>query len=295
MQASWQSPNNTGAAPNFLLFLLLLAIWLLGHPFLGVWGDGILYAVQALARLRPETYGKDLFFLYGSQDDFTVFSPIYAAFIRLLGLDGAMLATLLAGNALWLGSSMLLASRLLRGFPFWFGLVLVIAMPRSYSYGNLSLEYAESYLTPRLIAEGLTLLSLAMVLRGKWFASLAILAAALAMHPLMALAGVAFVGLYLAFDWPKAALAFGALASVAVLLLGWMGVPPFDRLFATMDAEWFQLAMARAPYVFWDGWRYAEWGNHALLAFSLLAAASGTASGSARRAFLLPLAVGVAA
>lgn len=281
--------------PKLLLFILLLALWFLGHPYRGLLGDGVLYAVQALAHLHPETYGKDLFFLYGSQDDFTLFSPIYAAFIRLFGLGGAMLAILLAGNVLWFSSSMLLASRLLRGFPFWLGLVLVIAMSRSYSYGNLSLEYAEPYLSPRLIAEGLTLLSLTLVLRGKWFASLAALAAALAIHPLMALAGVAFVGLYFACDRPKVALVFGALASTVVLLLGWMDVSPFSRLFATMDAEWFQLAVARASYDFWDGWRYAEWGNPTLLAFTLLAAASGTANGLVRRVFLLPLVIGVAA
>lgn len=288
-------PLTAHGEPQLLLFILLLALWFFVHPYLGIWGDGILYAVQALARLYPETYGKDLFFLYGSQDDFTLFSPLYAAFIRLFGIDGAMLALILAGHALWFGSAMLLASRLLRGFPFWLGLVLVITMPRSYSYGNVLVEYAEPYLTPRLIAEGLTLLSLTLVLRGKRLASLAVLAAAFAIHPLMALAGAAFVGLYLAYDRPKVALVFGVLASAAVLLLGWMDVSPFDRLFATMDAEWFQLAVARASYAFWDGWRYEEWGNRSLLTFSLLAAAAGAAKGRQRRIFLLPLVIGVAA
>ena len=286
-------PLTAHGEPKLLLFMLLLALWLFVHSYLGLWGDGILYAVQALARLRPETYGKDLFFLYGSQDDFTVFSSIYAAFIRLFGLDGAILALLLAGYALWFGSAMLLANRLLRGFPFWLGLVLVVAMPRS--YGNVILEYAELYLTPRLIAEGLTLLSLALVLRGKWLASLAALTAAFTMHPLMALGGAAFVGLYLACDRPKVALVFGTLASAVVLLLAWSDVSPFGRLFATMDAEWFQLAVARASYVFWDGWRYEEWGNRALLTFSLLAAAAGAAKGRQRRIFLLPLVIGAAA
>lgn len=279
--------------PQLLLFILLLALWFFSHHYQGLWHDGIFYAVQALASLRPDVYGKDLFFLYGSQDDFTLFSPIYAAFIRLFGLDGAMLALLLAGHALWFGSAMLLASRLQRGFPFWLGLVLVIAMPRSFNAEVL--EYADRFLTPRLIAEGFTLLSLALVLRGKRLASLAVLATAFAMHPLMALAGAAFVGLYLACDRPKVALVFGALTSAAVLLLGWMDVSPFGRLFATMDAEWFQLAVARASYVFWDGWRYEEWGNRSLLTLSLLAAAAGAAKGRQRRIFLLPLVIGAAA
>lgn len=278
--------------PKLLLFVLLLALWFFGHPYQGLWEDGIFYAVQALAHLHPEAYRGDLFFLYGSQDNFTLFSPIYAAFIRLFGLDGAMLVLLLAGHALWIGAAMLLASRLLRGFPFWLGLVLVVAMSRAYS--TISLEYAEPYLTPRLIAEGLTLLSIALLLKGKKLFSLAALVAAFTMHPLMALAGAAFVGLYHACDRSKEALGIGALASAAVLLLAWSGVSPFDRLFSVMDAEWLQLAMARAPLVFWDEWRYEEWGNRTLLAFSLLAAA-GAANGWQRRVFLLPLAIGAAA
>lgn len=279
--------------PSALLFLLLLALWFFSHPYQGLWGDGIFYALQALARLRPETYGKDLFFLYGSQDDFTLFSPVYAAFIRLFGLDGAMRVLLLAGHALWIGAAMLLASRLLRGFPFWFGLVLVIAMPRD--YGDWTLDYAEPFLTPRLVAEGLTLLSLALVLRGKQFASLAILVAVFTMHPLMALAGAAFVGLYLAVDRVKLALVLGALASAAVLLLSWLDVPPFGRLFAVMDAEWFQLSVMRASGVFWDEWQHKGGGSRSLLAFSLLAVAAVTAKGAPRRAFLLPLVIGVVA
>lgn len=278
--------------PKVLLFMLLLALWFFSHPYQGIWDDGVFYAVQALARLRPEVYGKDLFFLYGSQDEFTLFSPIYAAFIRLFGLDRAMPLILLSGYALWFGSTMLLAGRLLRGFPFWLGLVLVIAMPRS--YGNVPMEYAENFLTPRLIAEGLTLLSIALLLLEKRLASLAALAAAFAMHPLMALAGAAFVGLYLACDRPKAALGIGALASAAILLLGWMDAPPFGRLFSVMDKEWLQLAMARSDYVFWDKWRYEEWGNRSLLSFSLLAAAA-AAKGWQRRVFLLPLVIGAAA
>lgn len=279
--------------PRALLFLLLLALWFFSHPYQGLWGDGIFYALQALARLRPETYGKDLFFLYGSQDDFTLFSPIYAAFIRLFGLDGAMRVLLLAGHALWISAAMLLAGRLLRGFPLWLGLVLVVAMPRD--YGDWTLDYAEPFLTPRLIAEGLTLLSLALVLQRKRLASLAVLAAVFTMHPLMALAGTAFVGLYLAVDKPRLALGVGALASAAVLLLGWLDVPPFGRLFSVMDAEWFQLSVVRASGVFWDEWQHKGGGTRSLLAFSLLATAAVTAKGEQRRTFLVPLVIGAAA
>lgn len=276
-----------------LLFALLVALWFFAHPHLGLLGDAVFYALQALGHLHPETYGKDLFFLYGSQDDFTLFSPIYGAFIRLFGLDGAMSVLLLAGYALWLGSAMLLAGRMLRGFAFWFGLVMVIAMPRSV-YGDV-LEYADRFLTARLIAEALTLLAIALLLKEKRLAALTTLVFAFAVHPLMTLAGAGFVALYLACDRPREYLVAGALASGVIAFLGWMNIPPFSRLFTVMDAEWLRLAMERSHYVFWDGWRYDEWGNRALLSFSLLAAAAIAAQGRQRRIFLLPMVIGTLA
>lgn len=293
MQAHPLHEEKLGGEPKALLFLLLLAFWFFGHPYPGLWGDGIFYAVQALAHLHPEAYRNDLFFLYGSQDSYTLFSPIYATFISLLGLDGGMLALLLLGHTLWIGAAMLLAGRMLRGFAFWLGIMLAVVMLRTYS--AISLEYAEPYLTPRLIAEGLTLLSIALLLKGKWPTSLAALAAAFTIHPLMALPGSIFVSLYLGCDKPKMAMGIGALASVVLLLLAWSGVPPFDRMFATMDAEWFNLTITRSPMTLWDEWRYENWGNRTLLAFSLLAAAGSAANDTTmRRAFLLPLAIGAA-
>lgn len=280
--------------PTILVFLLLLGIWLFAHPWGGIWHDAQLYAFQALSHLRPDAYRNDLFLFSGSQDDYTFFSPIYATLISLLGLRTATITLLLAGYVLWTGSVAWLLRRLLRGFPFWLGLTLIFAMSPHYGGTVAQLRYAEPFLTPRLIAEGLTLLSLAMMLRGKRLASLAAMAAAFAMHPLMALAGAGFVGLYEAIARPKAALGAGVLGLALLFGLAFFNVVPFDRLLSTMDSQWFELVFARAPYIFWDGWKHEDWLNRVLLSFSLLATASITAQGTHRRAFLAPLVVGCA-
>lgn len=280
--------------PTILVFLLLLGIWLLAHPWGGIWHDAQLYAFQALSHLRPDAYRNDLFLFSGSQDDYTFFSPIYAALISLLGLRAATIALLLAGYVLWTGSVAWLLRSLLRGFPFWLGLTLIFAMSPHYGGTAAQLRYAESFLTPRLIAEGLTLLSLAMMLRGKRLASLAAMAASFAMHPLMALAGAGFFGLYEAIDRPKAALGASALGLALLFGLAFFNVAPFNRLLVTMDSQWFELVFARAPYIFWDGWKHEDWLNRVLLSFSLLATASIAAQGAHRRAFLAPLVVGCA-
>ena len=275
--------------------LLLLGIWLCSHPWGGIWHDAKFYAFQALSHLRPDAYRNDLFLLFGSQDDYTLFSPLYAALISWLGLRTATISLLLAAYIVWTGSAAWLLRGLLRGFPFWLGLVLIFAMPRGYGGYADQVRYAEPFLTPRLLAEAMTLLSLAMLFMAKWLAWLVALAAAFVMHPLMALGGAGFAGLYAVMDRPKWALAAGALGVGLLFGLTMFAVAPFDRLLSTMDSEWFGLSLTRSPFVFWDGWQYEDWLNRVLLSFSLLATAAFAAEGAHRRAFLAALLVGCAA
>lgn len=292
MPPSEQTEDVTGSPPKLLLFLLVLAIWLLGHPYQGIRHDAIFYTVQALSHLHPERYGHDLFFLYGSQDDFTLFTPLYATLIDLLGLPAAMILLLVAGYALWAGGAAFLAGRLVQGFPFWLGLVLIFAVPGYYATDTL-FRYAEAFLTPRILAEGLTLLSLALLLVGRRLASFALLLAAFAMHPLMALAGAGFAGFYLMKDNPKTVLAVAALGAALTLLLASFHLAPCAQLLATMDKDWFEVSFARSPFIFWDGWKFADW-NRVLFSFSLLIAAGSAAQGLVRRVFLSALAIGAA-
>ena len=57
--------------------LLALATWALSHRYLGLFHDARLYTLQALARLHP-ALSADVFLRFGSQDRFTIFSPLYA-------------------------------------------------------------------------------------------------------------------------------------------------------------------------------------------------------------------------
>src|ERR1035438_9605371 len=77
--------------------LLGIATWALSHSYRGIFHDAGLYALQALARLHPESLSDDVFLKFGSQDGFTIWSPIYAAASRLLGFElaGATLTLVL--------------------------------------------------------------------------------------------------------------------------------------------------------------------------------------------------------
>ena len=83
--------SNLGFQSKFAtlsLALLLVTLWLALHGYHGLTGDGQIYAFQAFARLHPGLTA-DLYLQNTSQDQFTFFSPLYAWWIALLGLENA--------------------------------------------------------------------------------------------------------------------------------------------------------------------------------------------------------------
>src|SRR5260221_1041921 len=84
-------PSTLGFQSKFAalsLVLMLVALWLAMHGYHGLTGDGQIYAFQAFARLHPQLTA-DLYLQNTSQDQFTLFSPLYAWCIGLLGLENA--------------------------------------------------------------------------------------------------------------------------------------------------------------------------------------------------------------
>ena len=70
-------------------WLALAGLWAFTHPWSGIHHDGILYAAQAMLHHLPEVFRGDLFFAYGSQDDYTVFGRAYGVAVDAFGLTGA--------------------------------------------------------------------------------------------------------------------------------------------------------------------------------------------------------------
>ena len=86
------------------LALMLVTLWLLLHGYHGLTSDGQIYAFQALARLHPHL-ATDLYLQNTSQDEFTIFSPLYARVIAVVGLENAARSLTLCFTAWFLAAA----------------------------------------------------------------------------------------------------------------------------------------------------------------------------------------------
>ena len=175
--------------------LCLSAIWLLTHRYHGIHHDALFYAVHALAHGAPARFEQDLFFAFGSQDDYTLFTPAYAWLSRQIGLGRAAFALLVAAQCVWAVAAFQIARQWLHGSFLLAGLALLFALPRLYGYDPV-FHYAESFLTARIWAESLVLIGVAATLKGRTGLALGAILVACLLHPIMALPGVLFLTAY---------------------------------------------------------------------------------------------------
>jgi hypothetical protein len=243
------------------VLLLCVATWMLAHPYQGIFHDANLYTLQALAHLHPDTLAHDVFLRFGSQDRFTIFSPLYALTIRLLGVDhAAALLTLVSQVALFVGGWCLARAVLSAEYAL-LGLVLIVAIPGDYGPARV-FTCVEPFLTPRMGAEALVLAALAASFSGRRRWGFALLAAAFALHPVMAAAGAAA---WLSAAWllPNPRLGIYLLLAATVwLLFASLALPSGE--WGGIDADWLAIASNRSPYLFLAFWGLDDWGPAAV-------------------------------
>jgi hypothetical protein len=239
------------------LALGLFATWLAAHAYLGIRHDAIFYSFLALARLSPEALGGDLFVRYGSQDAWTLFSPLYAALVARLGLENAALLLALVGQALFWIAAARLCARLLDDRQRWFAFALLLAWPGAYGSHDV-FAYAEFFVSPRIFAEAAVLAALAATLGGRLRSvALPALAAGFVLHPIMAMPGALATGLLAqparGVRWLAGLLAAGTLLAAAIAAFAPVGP------LALFDPEWLAIVRERSPYLFIDTWSLLDW------------------------------------
>ena len=249
-----------------------MAAWIATHRYQGIWHDGVLYAGQAVFRLDPLPFARDLFFAYGSQDKFTVFTGIYSQAVQRLGLPEATALLLGMAHVAWLVSVAWLLRGFLSGSAFWPALILIVVLPAGYGSSGI-FSYGEAFLTARIWAEPPALLAVACIIRGHRIAALACLAFAAAMHPVITFPAAVFVFFFGFRGRQQAALVLAGFAGLAILRAA--GIPPFANLTQAMDPIWLDLSKDRSPFIFLDDWQAGEFREVLFLALLLAVAAQG--------------------
>lgn len=276
--------------------LVVISLWLATHRYFGIVHDGRLYTVQALRGLDPAHWADDLYFRYGSQDAFTIFSALYAPLVGLVGPGVAHLIGSVAGAALWVLALVVFTTAAFAGRGAWFAAVVGAIVLNAHYGGHSVFGYGEVFLTPRLYAEAFVLLGLGLALRGRpGFAAAALLTAA-ALHPLMALVGIGVLILQYAFTERRVWLAVGVGAIVG-LALAMAGIEPFARVWKVFDPQWFAIIYDRSRLAFETRWGWAD-GVQVAGTFCVLFAMAQRAPPQLRRmlwALLVVSALGVAA
>lgn len=269
--------------------LLPGACWLVAHPHMGVWHDARLYAIDALARLNPGVFDRDLFLMNGSQGQFTVFPHIFAKLIGLAGLEHAALIVALAGKLLWLAALFLLARAMMPRPTLWLlGIVLVMGYPAFYD-GHRLFSYGESFATPRIFAEAFTLLALAAWLKASRLQALILTVIAGVLHPLMALPGGVLLTLMYFKSTRHGFAVWAAFAIFAMGVASLLATGLYGRLFEVFDPDWFDVVVLRNSYVFLDQWSAVAFGRVLFLCvvLGLMARESGSRLQPLARALLV--------
>jgi hypothetical protein len=257
MPASPSALNDTVAQRLGMIGLacLVVAFWMLLHPYRGLEHDSVLYAVLALARLHPAALGHDLFVRYGTQDDFTIFSPLFAAEIRAVGLEQAAAIMTFITQVAFLGATWLLARRLMPASLALLGVGLVVVIPSWYG-SNSVFAYFEAFLTPRQSAEAFALAGLAAALGSRQLLAGGCMLMAMLLHPIIAAAGVtAWIVLSAGLARPRLATIIAVGLALALIAGSATGIGPFKHF----DSPWLGILQDRLAYLFPTEWRLTEW------------------------------------
>jgi hypothetical protein len=257
------------AQGSIVLFCILFAANALARPYANLIDDARLYSAQVLNRAEHGTFQNDLFFRYGSQDQYSIFSILLAPLVNALGLQTAFFLVYLAGTASFIAALIRLVPRLVedRLIAFLAMLYLVVA-PLNYG-GLYCLQVHEPFLTPRLLAVSLVLWGVDFLLQGRNLVSLVLMGLAGLVHPLIAVGGMfTWAGVFLVdrLGWRNCLfIAMGLLAAQIACLID----PPSSWRAAPMDDVWLNDIHSVTSYVFLSEWEPRDWVNVVVMAISL--------------------------
>ena len=236
--------------------------------------DANLYGVQVLNRVYPGRFADDLFFRYGSQDKFSLFSLATAPLVDRLGLPITFVALYFASTALFL-FALLRFVRAIIPNPIVSTLALLFMAVTLIPFGGMRVFHVnEPFLTPRLAANALVLLGLERLLAGRLLQAWGLILAALPLHPLMAFPGVLIAAGWMALTrlQMESLLLLLFLAALAALVFLNNRLLP-SRWLGSMDDTWRESVRRVNAYNFPLEWTVGDW-LRIILSFAVILTAA---------------------
>lgn len=177
---------------KYLPFLLAIPFFFCMHRYDGVVFDAILYVTQYVYSVDPARFAGDPAFAFGNQDSFGFFSPILGLFLETFGVSfGAFVYTILMQFA-WIVALVCLVKSLM-GFirqRLWILPVTILTITffaNGMAFSKIHFfNYVSLYACSRSLSIALGIGALALLFSKKKIASLILILAGTAIHPLTA-------------------------------------------------------------------------------------------------------------
>ena len=247
----WNSPL------GLPVYLVSIAIWLLRRDYDGIRHDAMFYMGQTLVRMGDPNIAADLFFRYGSQDQYTIFSPVMAVLVRVFGFQGAWMGSVVVSQMAFLAAVTLL---LLEFAPLALVGIGIAYCGMTPFYGPFNIfSIGEPFTTARSLAEPLLLFSVYAMLKGRNLTCVLLLALGSVIHPLLA-APIWCVLMAMAWtDLPqyRRLLIATIVAGVVLFAIGAWWRPEF--FFSVYDDAWWNIVADHTAQVSMRLWGLRDW------------------------------------
>ena len=211
------------------VYLAALAIFFCVFRYYGYFEDAGRYLLQIIHYLYPNRFVEDVPFMFGNQDDFTIFSPLMSLFLKLFGVNyGGMVAVFLM-EVFWGLAAITLFVKWLEQWEasIWslplFTVCIITLTNKLYGSGAY-FPVLDHIFVARFVSEVFILYGLAFFWCKNKFVSLGLFLIASLFHPLMGGWGIP---LWLFYHFPKSRLILSLLA-LLVPLTGFLHIGKFD-------------------------------------------------------------------
>jgi hypothetical protein len=238
---------------------VLLAIRSVFRPYLGLVHDAKLYSLQVASHVWPNTYNSDLFFAFGSQDSFSVFSHLMAPLAGAIGIEPSFFLVWMICTACIVYAEVQLVRRLVseRALA---AVALVLLTLTDVAYGGRQVfTVHEPFLTARLPAVALVLFAFIKLLDGRLLWAGMLLGVSMLIHPLMTVPAL-FVGAAFVASARRRTERLAAIGALAAIVLGiFVAIPVVgEALFGRMEAEWLRSTKVICHQCFLTNWSANE-------------------------------------